>query len=152
MRTILDDIALDDVSVSRDTTFADAAELLVESRAAMLAVLDEDRRVVGLFGAEQAVAGVLPGYLGELQHTAFTSEDSDLLAETAAAIRNEPVEKHAAEPVTVAIDASALHVGEVFLHTDHPAVAVVEEGRFVGMLDEAEFARAMLRRGSRPDA
>ena len=152
MKTILGDVTLSDVCVSRDTTFAEAADALVSSPAAMIAVVDEKHRVVGLFGAEQALAGVLPGYLGELRHTAFTKDDATLLAETAAAVRRQPVERHAVDPVTVSIDASALHVGGVFLHTDLPAVAVLENDRFVGMLDQAEFARAMLRRATGTDA
>jgi CBS-domain-containing membrane protein len=151
MKTILGDVTLSEVSVPRGTTFAEAADVLVSARAAMIAVVDERQRVVGLFGAEQALAGVLPGYLGDLRHTAFTKDDAALLAEAAAAVRDEPVERHAAEPVSVRVDASALHVGGVFLHTDLPALAVVENDRFVGMLDQAEFARAMLRRAVRRD-
>jgi CBS domain-containing protein len=146
MKTILGDITLCEDSVPRGTSFAEAAEVLVASKGSVLAVVDEDERVIGLFGAEQALAGVLPGYVGDLHHTAFATDDANVLAEKALAVRNEPVEKHAADPVTVTIDTSALHVGGVFLHTELPAVAVIEDGRFVGMLEQADFARAMLRR------
>jgi len=37
-----------------------------------------------------------------------------------------------------------VHIGEVFLHCRRPAIAVVDGGRFVGMLDRAAFARAMI--------
>ena len=152
MRTILGDVNLSDVCVSRDTTFAEAADALVMSPAAVIAVVDDQHRVVGLFGAEEALAGVLPGYLGDLRHTSFTKDDAALLGETAAAVRDEPVERHAVQPVVVRVDTSALHVGAVFLRTDLPAIAVVENDRFVGVLDQAEFARAMLRRAARADA
>ena len=152
MKTILGDVNLSDVCVSRDTTFAEAAEALVMSPAAVIAVVDDRHRVVGLFGAEEALAGVLPGYLGDLRHTAFTKDDAALLAETAAGVRDEPVERYAVQPVSVSVDTSALHVGAVFLHTALPAIAVVENDRFVGVLDQAEFVRAMLRRAARADA
>ena len=151
MKTILGDIALCEDSVPLGTSFAEAAEMLVSSRGSVIAVVDEKERVVGLFGAEEALAGVLPGYVGDLHHTAFATDDPNVFAEKAAAVREEPVERHAAEPVTVTADTSALHVGGVFLHTELPAIAVVEEGRFVGMLEQADFARAMLRRAA-PDA
>ena len=148
MKTILGDITLCEDCVPRGTSFAEAAEVLVGSRGSVIAVVDEEQRVVGLFGAEQALAGVLPGYVGDLHHTAFATDDANVFSEKAAAVRDQPVEQHAAEPVTVTADTSALHVGGVFLHTDLPAIAVVEEGRFVGMLDQADFARAMLRRAA----
>ena len=151
MKTILGDITLCEDSVPVGTSFAEAAEVLVASRGSVIAVIDEKERVVGLFGAEEALAGVLPGYVGDLHHTAFATDDANVFAQKAAAVRGEPVERHAADPVTVRVDTSALHVGGVFLHTELPAVAVVEEGRFVGMLEQADFARAMLRRAA-PDA
>jgi CBS-domain-containing membrane protein len=146
MRTIFEDIGLADASVDEGTSFLEAAEHLVKTTSPMIAVLDADRRVTGLFGSEEALRGVLPRYLAELHHTAFAKDDDAVFARRAEAVRGEPVEKHAVKPVTVELDSSALHCGELFLHCRLPAIAVVEQGRFVGMLDRAEFARAMVRR------
>lgn len=146
MRTILGDIPLADVSVDRGTSFVAAAECLVTTTSPMVAVLDEERRVTGLFGAEEALRGLLPRYLGELRHTAFAQDDEAIFARRAEAVRGEPVEKYAVKPVTVDVDSSAIHCGEIFLHCGLPAIAVVEDDRFIGILDRAEFARAMVRR------
>lgn len=142
--TILGRIRLVEASVSREATYGDAVALLASSGQTAIAVVDADQRIVGLFGAEQALRGCLPPYLEELHHTAFAPDDLDLLAELAARVRDEPVELHMVKPVTVDRATSALHVGEVFLHCRLPAVAVVENGRFVGMLDRAAFARAVV--------
>jgi CBS domain-containing protein len=139
-----------DAFVPRAASFAEAVSLLVATGAPMVAVLDNERNVVGLFGGEQALRGVLPRYVAELRHTAFAPDDAALLAERAAEVQDEPVERHAVKPVTVAVDSSAIHAGEVFLHCRLPAVAVVEGGRFVGMLARDAFVRSLAERLGRP--
>ncbi|MBD0290636.1 MAG: CBS domain-containing protein [Thermoleophilia bacterium] len=146
MTRILREIQLSEAAVRVGASFAEAAAALESTAAAMVAILDEEDKVVGLFGAEHALRGLLPRYLGELRHTAFARDDADLLAGRAEAVRAEPVERHCAKAVTVDADASAIHVGEIFLHCGLPGVAVVEKGRFVGVLDRGDLARALLRR------
>ena len=50
------------------------------------------------------------------------------------------------DPVTVEIDAGAAHVVERFLHTPWGAIAVVESGRFVGMVDQLDLISRLLER------
>jgi CBS domain-containing protein len=147
--TILDAVPLVPASVEKDATYAAAAKELMDSGQTAIAVVDGGGAVVGLFGAEQALKGSLPRYLDELRHTAFARDDLRLLAEAAVRAQDEPIERHMGKPVTIEQESSALHIGEVFLHCGLPAIAVVDEsGRFVGMLDRAAFARAMIRRAS----
>ncbi|MDQ3857081.1 MAG: hypothetical protein M3327_01320 [Actinomycetota bacterium] len=146
MTRIVDELELHAVSVPRGTTFAFAAERLASSGVAMLAVVDESARVVGLFGAGQVLAGILPRYVLDLHHTAFVPDDPGIVSARTAAVRDEPVERHVARAVTIERDASALHVGEVFLHCGLPAIAVVDRTRFSAILERAEFARALMRR------
>lgn len=148
MPPILEQLPLVPASVPREATYGDAAKALASSGQTGIAIVDDAGKVLGLFGPEQALRGCLPGYLGELRHTAFASDDLDLLAERAAEVRDDPIERHMAKPVTVDRGTSAIHIGEVFLHCGLPAIAVVEDGRFVGMLDRAAFARAMIARAS----
>jgi hypothetical protein len=49
-------------------------------------------------------------------------------------------------PLTVEVDTSAAHVAELFLHCEWGAIAVVEDRRFLGMLEEAAFCRMILGR------
>jgi CBS domain-containing protein len=141
---LLHTIPLAETAISPTTTFGEAAELLDSSGAPALALVDDTRRVVGLFGPEEALRSLLPRYLEELRHTAFAREDRGILAEQAARVRDEPVERHAAEPVTVERGTSALHVGEVFLHSGLPAIAVVEQERFVGVLARRDLVAALV--------
>ena len=146
MKSILGELELVDASVSRDATYEDAARVLASSQAPTVAVLDTNRKVVGLFGIEQALRGCMPGYLLDLRHTAFAEDDLTLLAERAREVMDDPVLEHAVNPVTVDIGLSAVHVAEVFLHERIAGIAVVETDRFAGILGRAAFARAMLRR------
>ena len=150
MTTILGDIPLVDAAVGPDATFAEAAALLAEAGVPIIAVVDRDRRVLGLFGTEEVLRGFLPRYVAELRHTAFARDDLGLLAQRAREVHDEPVARHAVEPVTVERETSALHLGEVFLHSRLPALPVLEAGRFVGIVERAAFAAALARRGAAP--
>jgi CBS domain-containing protein len=140
----LPDIELVPASVARSATFLEAAEALTRHSIPTIAVVDDEAGVVGLFGGEDLLRGLFPGYLAELRHTAFASDDPGVLADRARAVSFQPVEKHMRRPVTVDADASAIHVAERFLHCDFGALAVVEKERFVGMLTRADFCRAVL--------
>ena len=142
----LADIELVPAWVPQDAPFAEAVTELLERSVRMIAVLEGERRVVGLFGGEEFLRGLFPRYLGELHHTAFAGDDPVVLASHAEAVRAEPVARHMVKAVTVEVDSSPLHVAELFLHSRLLALPVVEGERFVGMLDRVEFARAMLRR------
>lgn len=143
MRT-LPDIELVPAAVPRAATFLEAAEALTGHSVPTIAVVGDRDRVVGLFGGEDLLRGLFPGYIADLRHTAFASDDPGILSERARAVSSQPVEKHMRKPVTVDADASAIHVAERFLHCDFGALAVVEEERFVGMLSRADFCRAVL--------
>lgn len=144
MRT-LPDIELVPASVPRSATFLEAAEALTRHSVPTIAVLDGRDEVVGLFGGGDLLRGLFPGYLAELRHTAFASDDPGIIAERARDVSSEPIEKHMRKPVTVDVGASAMHVAERFLHCDFGALAVVEEEAFVGMLSRTAFCRAVLR-------
>jgi CBS domain-containing protein len=132
--------------VPRNATFLEAARTLVSRELSAIAVLDDEQRVVGLFTHDDLLAGLFPGYLGELRHTAFLQEGLDALAARAETAGADLVGEHMRKPLTVDVDASAAHVAERFLHCEWGALAVVERERFVGMLAEPEFCRMILGR------
>jgi CBS domain-containing protein len=133
-------------SIPRTATFLEAARVLAEQELAAIAVVDDKERVVGLFTYDDVLKGLFPGYLPELRHTAFLKGDADALAARLGKAGSDPVTKHMREPVTVSFDTSAAHVAERFLHCEWGALAVVENDRFVGMVSEPDFCRAILRR------
>ena len=141
---IVSDIELVPSSVPRSASFLEAAEELVSHPVTTIAVLDEESRVIGLFGDADLLLGLFPRYLAELRHTAFAADDEGLLAERARAVALEPVERLMQAPIVLDEASSATHAAERFLHCEHGALPVTRAGRFVGMLGRAELCRAVL--------
>lgn len=148
MVRLLGEIELVDASVARTASVLEAARVLLASGVSAIAVVDGDGRVVGLFTDDDVLRALLPGYVRELRHTAFleSEEAVDALAAGADKGSAEAVERHMREPVTVDLRTSAIHVAERFLHAPWGALAAVENDRFVGMVDQLEFVRALMRR------
>jgi CBS domain-containing protein len=138
--------SLVDASVPVSATFLDAARTLATAQVSAVAIVDNDRRVVGLVTEDDVVRGLFPGYVADLRHTAFLDVDAETLATRIAARGGEPVEQHMRRrPETLAIDTSALHVAERFLHCEWGALPVVgDDGRFVGMVRQSDFCRVIL--------
>jgi CBS domain-containing protein len=141
---LLRDMQLLPVSVGDDARFPDAARTLLAAHSSAIAVVDHRDRVVGLFTDDDLLRGLFPQYLGELRHTAFLVNEAQALRASIEAAAAEPVSRYMREPVTVEIDASAAHVVERFLHTPWGAIAVVEAGRFVGMVGQLEFTDCLM--------
>jgi hypothetical protein len=106
--------------------------------------------VAGLFTEDNLIAGCFPGYLRELTHTAFTHDDEPALREKLEQAADEPVMRHISKAEILDVDTSATHVAERFLHVPWGALAIVERGRFVGMLSQIDFARWLLGRLDAP--
>lgn len=141
---LLREMPLRPVWVAADVGFLEAARRLLESQLSALAVLDDDGRVAGLLTDDDLLRGLFPRYLDELHHTAFLVDDS--LQASLEAVAAEKVARFMRDPVSVEIDAGAAHVVEKFLHTPWGAIAVVEDERFVGMLDQLVFTWRLLER------
>jgi CBS-domain-containing membrane protein len=143
---LLRDMQLIRASVAAEAGFLDAARTLLAAHTSAIAVVDADDRVVALFTDDDLLRGVFPQYLGELRHTAFLVNEAQALRASIEAAAAEPVSRYMRAPVTVEIDASDAHVVERFLHTPWGAIAVVEAGRFVGMVGQLEFTALLMER------
>jgi CBS domain-containing protein len=132
-------------SVLRTATFLAAARALFGTGSSAIAVVDAEQCVVGLFTDDDLLRGLFPGYLGDLHHTAFVSEEPDALAARLEEASGKPIEQYMRKPMTVDIEASAIHVAERFLHSPWGALAVVENERFVGMVDQVDFVETLMR-------
>lgn len=141
----LRDTRLVRASVPHSATFLEAARALFGTGISAIAVLDAEERVVGLFTDDDLLGGLFPGYLADLHHTAFLREESRPLAARLEKTSGEPVARYMRKPTTVEIDATAMHVAERFLHSPWGALAVVEEERFVGMVDQIDFVESIMR-------
>lgn len=128
-----------EAAVLDTATFQEAVEALHESTFAAIAVINEDREVVGMFGAKQLLHGLFPLYLEELTHSAFMPDDLPGLREHIAEVSKEPVTEFMEDPHVVDLDSSATHIAELLLHSDIRALAVVEKGRYVGTVGALKF-------------
>ena len=131
-------------SVRDDAGFLEAAQALLAAHSSAIAVVDRELRVVGLFTDDDLLRGLFPPYLGELHHTAFLVNEGQALRASIEAAAGEPVTRYMREAVTVDIEAGAAHVVERFLHTPWGAIAVVEAGRFIGMVGQLEFTELLM--------
>lgn len=135
-----------DASVPDTATFAEAVTRLFEAQAPAIAVLDADRRVVGMIGEREVLTAVFPQYLHVLRHTSFLPDDAAFLAERAEEARNEPVGTYARAVEPLDAGESQTHAAERFLHTGEQALPVVTDERFVGMLSMSALCHARLDR------
>jgi len=144
----IDDLALEPlrISVPITATFLEAAQQLTDSGLSAIAVLGDDEEVAGLFGEDELLRGLFPGYLAELHHTSFIQDDLEGLVSRLAEIGSAPVRDHLRQPLVVDEATSATHIAELLLHSEVTVVAVVRDTEFVGMLSETAFCRALLRR------
>jgi CBS domain-containing protein len=142
--TLLRDLELIPAAVRREASFLEAARVLVAAKTSAIAIVDTENRVVGLFTDDDLLRGLFPRYLEQLHHTAFLVEET--LQASAKDAAGEPISGHMREPVTVELDASDAHLVERFLHTPWGAIAVVEGGRFLGMVNQLEFVQRLLSR------
>ncbi len=139
-------LPLVDAFVPETATFAAAVKELFAAQVPAVAVLDDDRRVVGMLGERDVVAALFPRYLAELRHTSFLPDEALGLDERAQRARDEPVGTYARQVETLDAGESQTHAAERFMHTGEQALPVVDHGRFVGMLSMAALCHARLDR------
>jgi len=142
----LRDLALDNTSVPRTATLAEAVAALFAASVPALAVVDPDSRVVGIFSEADLLRAVFPGYLAEIHHTTFLPDDADTLDELASRARSRPIGELARRSEVLSVDDSQLHAAERLMHTGEDALPVVDGTRFVGMLSVAALCHARLDR------
>lgn len=138
--------ALVDASVPEAATLSQAARALLEVGVPALAVVSDDGRVLGVLSGADVLRAVFPGYLEEVRHTAFLTDDAESLDALARSVRDEPVLEFARPVEPLGIDDSQIHAAERFLHADEDALPVVDGERFVGMVTVAALGAARLSR------
>jgi CBS domain-containing protein len=141
----LRDLPLVEASVAETATLLEAGRTLAAARTAAIAVLRPDRTVAGLFTDDDVLRGIFSAYVQDLHHTAFVEDVGKIVGARLEVTAGDPVILYMRPPQTVELETSALHVSERFLHCPWGALAVVDEGRFVGMLREVDFIDELLR-------
>jgi CBS domain-containing protein len=144
----LRDLPLIAAHVPAHATFGDAMAALVASRSSAIAVLDDAGEPVGVVTEIDVLRAVFPGYLSEVRHTSFLHDDPAALDERFATVRTQPVRAFARQVETLRADSSESHAAERFIHTQEPALPVVDGRRFLGMLSIAALCRARVERAT----
>lgn len=142
----LRDLPLVDASVRQTATFAEAGAQLFDAQVPALAILAEDGRLVGVLSEVDMLRAVFPGYLADLDHTAFVEDDPAALDERARAVRRRSVGEFTRTVEALDGDESETHAAARFLHTGEQALPVVDGDRFLGMLSIAALCHARLDR------
>lgn len=145
----LRDVALTDTSVPETATLAEAVAELFEARVPAIAVIDANKRVLGVFSERDVLGAVFPGYLSEIRHSAFLPDDASALEELASKARDRSVRDFVHDSDVLEISDSQVHAAERLMHSEHDALPVVEDGRFVGMVSVAALCHARLDRQPR---
>ena len=142
----LRDVALTDASVLETASLAEAVAALFATRVPAIAVLDDAGRVLGILSEREVLGAVFPGYLGEIRHSAFLTDDASALDELAARARDRPVRDFMRTSEVLELSDSQIHAAERLMHSGDDALPVVDGGRFVGMLSVAGLCHARLDR------
>jgi CBS domain-containing protein len=133
---------------SSDSIKEGARRLSVE-RLTDLPVVDDDGRMVGLFGEKELIMALSPSYLEELSDTTFITRDFEDIAEEARKVMHRPVEDFMRrEYATLEPDFSILHCCELFLHRRQGVLPLLEEGRPVGLIRRSDLGRAIIEEAS----
>lgn len=142
----LRDVALTDASVLQTAPLAEAVAELFEARVPAIAVLDDAGRVLGILSERDVLRAVFPGYLAEIRHSAFLTDDASTLEELAARARDLPVRDFMRTSEVLKTSDSQIHAAERLMHSGDDALPVVDDDRFVGMLSVAGLCHARLDR------
>lgn len=145
----LRDLDLTHASVPESAKLAEAVAELFAARVPTVAVLDAERRVLGVLSERDVLRAVFPGYLAEIRHTAFLPDDAAALEELAASARDRSVRDFVRESELLQASDSQIHAAERLMHSGDDALPVVDGGRFIGMLSVAALCHARLDRPSR---
>ena len=146
--TSLSDVVLHAPDPLRTTDSVEAAvRSLLEHRIPALPVIDEQEQYAGIFGEREFMSALFPGYLNQLQSTAFLSRSIDDALEKRSACRLDAVSKYMnTEHVDVGADYSDTQVAEIFLHHRVLIIPVVEQGKVQGVITRRDFFAAVAER------
>lgn len=143
-RTLTEMVQREIPLLHRDEPVQDAVRRVLDSRLPALPVVDDDDRLVGIFGEREFMGALFPGYVKELRSAAFVPQSLEDTLQKRAACSAEPVAKHMhAERVDLSGDFSDAAVAETFLHHRVLIIPITEEGRVIGVITRSDFFREL---------
>jgi CBS domain-containing protein len=128
-----------------------ALRKIVETEVPALPVVDDDDRLVGIFGEREFISAIFPGYMGELHYAGFVTKATDEVIEKNAECASAPVSKYMnTEHVEVGTEYSDIQLAETFMHHRVLIIPVTDAGRVEGVVTRWDFFRALAERLPEP--
>jgi len=154
MKTAAEIMDADVPAVSPDADARAAIELLAKTDLGAIAVIDEERRVIGIVSESDLILGDeeadlhLPHYLNIMGGIVFIGSMKGFEERLDKAFATSVSELMTADPVTVETDAEAEAVARRIAEKHHNHLPVVDgEGRLAGMVTRADALAALVADG-----
>jgi CBS-domain-containing membrane protein len=113
---------------------------IIESELPALPVVDDRRRLCGIFGEREFMAALFPGYVRQLGYAGFVPRKLDDALAKRATCAAEPIAKYMnTEHIDVSEDFSNLEVAETFLHHPVLILPVTRKRQVIGVITRADF-------------
>jgi CBS domain-containing protein len=151
MRTAAEIMDADVPTVTREEDARRAIELLAETDKGAIAVVDSDRKVVGIVSESDLILGDeesdlhLPHYLNIMGGIVFVGSMKGFEERLNKAFATNVRDLMTADPVVVSSDDDAEAVAKTIADEHHNHLPVVDgEGRFAGMVTRADALAALV--------
>jgi len=139
-RTVTDPLLQEAPVIHAADDVATAVRAVLNSHLPALPVVDENEKLLGIFGEREFLGAVFPGYLKELKYAGFVKRSLEAALEKRSNCRDDEVREYVnTEHVDVGSDFSDAEVAEIFLHHRVLLVPVVDEGKVVGVITRSDF-------------
>ena len=146
-RSIGHDLVRDAPALHRDLAVAQAVGRIVESDLPALPVVDDRRRLCGIFGEREFIAALFPGYIRQLGYAGFVPRRLDDALAKRATCAAEPIAEHMnTEHIDVSEDFSDIELAETFLNHRVPIVPVTRNTQVVGVITHSDFFHRLAKR------
>ncbi len=132
-------------AVSPEDRVLDAVRILYSHRLPGVPVIDDHWRLVGYLAQSDILEAAVPTFLEVLSHTSFLDDtEGDLLQRLQLLGRRKVEEYMRSDPPRVDPGASLMTVADLMLRKGVERLPVVENERFLGIIDRASFCEFMM--------
>lgn len=122
------------VTTTPETTFEELMSVLLESRQATAAVLDDQQRLVGLVGIHDVLRKVVPLYVN-LDRKLMEVMHEGYFEERVARLRNTRVRDFMVQAIdSVSPEDTLIKAVGIIVEKHRKTLPVIDDGRFVGMI------------------
>lgn len=142
-RSVTNPLVRDAPTVHQNVPIEDALRKLLPTDLPALPVVDDEERLVGIFGEREFFTALFPGYLSEIKFAGFVPKSLEAALQKRASCRRESVGKYMnTDHVDLTPDFSDTGVAETFLHHRVLIIPIVDAGHVVGVITRSDFFHA----------